>query len=127
MSSYVAIIQTVIIGLIFGLVYLQLTYDQNGLSFFLFLSLIIKLSYKISLLIYSIQNMNGVLFLLLINNSMTNAILIVNTFPAEVPIFIREHQNGVYSVISYYLSKTLIDVFYKFILDKASFIIIFKF
>jgi hypothetical protein len=37
-------------------------------------------------------------------------IFLFQTFPAEVPIFLREHQNRMYRVISYYLAKILIDV-----------------
>ena len=32
------------------------------------------------------------------------------SFPAELPIFVREHQNGMYMVLPYYLSKTFTDV-----------------
>lgn len=54
--------------------------------------------------------MNGVLFLFLTNASFSNMFAVLNTFPLEIPIFIREHQSGMYSVATYYLSKVLIDV-----------------
>lgn len=54
--------------------------------------------------------MNGVLFLFLTNASFSNMFAVLNTFPLEIPIFIREHQSGMYSVATYYLSKILIDV-----------------
>jgi hypothetical protein len=70
-----------------GLIFLRLKYDQTG-----------------------VQNINGVLFLLLTNTSFSNMFAVLNTFPAEIPIFLREHQNGMYMVITYYLSKIFIDV-----------------
>jgi len=84
-----------------GLIFLRLTYDQTG-----------------------IQNMNGILFLLLTNTSFSNMFPVINAFTVEIPIFIREHQNGMYSVFSYYLSKFLVDVILIF---KFSFKYLFNF
>lgn len=39
-----------------------------------------------------------------------NVFLLLKTFPAELPIFIREHQNRMYSVISYYLARVVLDL-----------------
>jgi len=44
------------------------------------------------------------------NQSFSNMFAVLNSFPAELPIFIREHQNGMYMVLPYYLSKIFIDV-----------------
>jgi len=55
MASYVAVIQTVLISVIFGLIYLRLKYDQAG-----------------------VQNMNGVLFLLITNMSFSNLFAVIN-------------------------------------------------
>ncbi len=55
LASYVAIIQTVVISIIFGLIYLRLKYDQAG-----------------------IQNMNGVLFLMITNMSFSNLFAVIN-------------------------------------------------
>ena len=71
----------------FGLIFLQIELDQIG-----------------------VQNINGVLFLLLTNSSFSNIFGVVNTFPAEIPIFIREHGNSMYRVVNYYLSKFIIEV-----------------
>ena len=62
-----------IIALLFGLIYLRLNYDQEG-----------------------VQDINGVLFLLITNSSFSNLFSVVNTFPAQVPIFLREHKNRMY-------------------------------
>lgn len=54
-SSYVALAQTIVIALLFGLIYLRLNYDQSG-----------------------VQNLNGVLFLLLTNTSFSNMFAVLN-------------------------------------------------
>jgi len=83
----IQLIQTVTISIIFGLIYFQLVLSQKA-----------------------VQNINGVLFLCLTNNSFSSLIVVLNTFPAEIPLFIREHQNRMYQVISYYLSKVMLEV-----------------
>jgi hypothetical protein len=57
-----------------------------------------------------VQNISGILFLCMANNSFGNMFVVVNTFTAEVPILYREHQNRTYRVLSYYLSKVILDV-----------------
>lgn len=86
-STKLALIQTIVIAVLLGLIFLRLNYDQTG-----------------------IQNMNGVLFLFITNTSFSNMFAVINAFTAEIPIFIREHQNGMYSVLAYYLSKFFVDV-----------------
>jgi hypothetical protein len=34
----------------------------------------------------------------------------MKTFPSELPVFIREHQNGMYMTLPYYIAKVLTDV-----------------
>ena len=34
----------------------------------------------------------------------------MQTFPIEMQIFYRDHQNGIYRVLSYYLSKSLVEL-----------------
>ncbi|KAK3582003.1 hypothetical protein CHS0354_030955 [Potamilus streckersoni] len=79
--------QTVMIGLILGLIYLRLDVDQKG-----------------------VQNINGVLFLLITNLTFTNVFAVVNAFPIELPIFLREYGIGLYRVDSYFLSKMLAEL-----------------
>lgn len=71
----------------FGLIYFQLELNQN-----------------------SVMNYNGILFLCLTNNSFGNMFAVINTYTAEMPIFFREHQNRMYRVSSYYLSKSMVDL-----------------
>ncbi|XP_052247817.1 protein white-like [Dreissena polymorpha] len=69
----VNVLQTIILGLVLGLIYLQLDIDQQG-----------------------VMNANGVMFLVLINLTFTNAIGVLNSFPLETPIFMREYGIGLY-------------------------------
>jgi ATP-binding cassette, subfamily G (WHITE), eye pigment precursor transporter len=81
------IINTIIIGVVFGLIYLNQTYDQKG-----------------------VMNINGVLFLLQAQLSFGSVFPVVNTFIAEFPVFIREHHNGMYQTGLYYISKILAEM-----------------
>nr|QUF59467.1 ATP-binding cassette transporter Abcg-like2 [Brachionus angularis] len=83
----VQIIQTLIVALLFGLIYLRLNYDQKG-----------------------VMDMNGFLYLCICNNGFSTMFFVVNVFPIELPIFYRDHENGMYRVISYYLAKILTDL-----------------
>jgi len=87
LETKILISQTVVIALMFGLIYLNLKVDQEG-----------------------IQNINGVIFLLVTNSSFSNMFPVLNSFTPMVPLFLRENKNGMYRVINFYLSKFLIDV-----------------
>jgi hypothetical protein len=87
LETKIMAIQTIFIALMFGLIYLQLALDQKNL-----------------------QNINSVLFLCITNSSFSNLFGVINTFPAEIPIFLREHQNRMYRVFNYYFAKTIVEV-----------------
>lgn len=87
METRIIFAQTIFIAVMFGLIFLRQELDQNG-----------------------VQNINGVIFLLLMNSSASNIFSVVNTFPAEIPIFLREHGNSMYRVVNYYVSKFLVEV-----------------
>jgi ATP-binding cassette, subfamily G (WHITE), eye pigment precursor transporter len=91
MDTKIGIMQAIIIALLFGLIFLQQELTQEG-----------------------VQNINGVLFLFITNMSFSNMFAVINSFPAELPIFYREHQNGMYRVINYYMSKVISDVIFIF-------------
>lgn len=76
------------IAVIFGLIFLNQDYSKPGV----------------------IQNVNGVCFLLITNSSFSFLFAVINSFPPEIPIFLREHYNGLYRVLAYYLSKLMIEV-----------------
>ena len=52
-----------------------------------------------------IQNKNGALFVLLTNTSFGNIFAVVNVFCSELPVFRREHFNGLYRTDVYFLAK----------------------
>ncbi|KAB7496020.1 Protein white [Armadillidium nasatum] len=85
------LIQSVMVALIVGLIYLntdgEASYDQA-----------------------SVQNLNGVLFMLVANLSFQFAIGVVNTFCAQLPIFLREHGNGMYRTDTFYLTKNIAEI-----------------
>lgn len=86
-ETKISIVQTIAFAVLFGLIYLRLKLDQTG-----------------------VQNINGVLFLMLVNCTFSNLFPVLNTLPAMIPIFMREHKNGMYRVINFYMSKFLVDV-----------------
>ncbi|XP_048768264.2 protein white-like isoform X1 [Ostrea edulis] len=85
----VKFIQTIFFAVVLGLVYLKTddAYSQDD-----------------------IMNMNGVIFIMITNISFTNIFSVLNVFPIEVPIFLREYGTGLYSVAVYYMSKTITEI-----------------
>lgn len=81
--------QTIFFALVLGLVYLKTSdsYDQQD-----------------------IMNINGVIFIIITNLSFTHVFGVLNVFPLEVPVFMREYGTGLYNVAVYYLSKTLVEI-----------------
>ncbi len=73
-------------AIVYGLVFFRLEMTQEG-----------------------VQNMNGVIFICLVNTTFATIFSVVNNFPKEIPIFVREHQNGIYRVFPYYTAKTLVE------------------
>ncbi|XP_068245737.1 protein white isoform X1 [Palaemon carinicauda] len=57
-----------------------------------------------------ITNINGALFLFLTNMTFQNVFGVVSTFCAQLPIFMREHFNGMYRTDVYFLSKMLAEL-----------------
>jgi len=83
----VKLAQTLMLGVILGLIYLQLDLDQQG-----------------------VMNINGVLFLFITNMTFTNVFGVLNSFPVEVPIFLREYGIGLYRVDIYFFCKSLAEL-----------------
>jgi ABC-type multidrug transport system permease subunit len=73
-----------------------------------------------------IQNINGALFLMLTNMTFSNMFSVVNVFCAELPIFLREHFNGMYRTDVYFLSKQIVE-FPIFVITPILFCAIFYF
>ena len=70
------------------------------------------------------QNINGALFLILTQMSFSNMFSVVNVFCVELPIFLREHFNGMYRTDVYYLSKQIAE-FPIFIATPILFMVIY--
>ncbi|KAF2898582.1 hypothetical protein ILUMI_07596, partial [Ignelater luminosus] len=83
----VRVLHTLITGLVIGAIYFGQNLDQDG-----------------------VMNINGVLYLSLINMTYQNIICVVNVFCGELPLLLREHKNGMYRTDVYFLSKTLAEM-----------------
>lgn len=57
-----------------------------------------------------VQNKNGAIFFLLINQCMSAMFGVLQVFPLERPMFMREHESGLYGTSVYFLSKTISDL-----------------
>ncbi|CAG7696963.1 unnamed protein product [Allacma fusca] len=87
MAVTVRTVTTIFLALLVGVIYLGQDNDQEG-----------------------IMNINGALFLMLTNVTFQNVFGVVNVFAAELPVFLREHYNGMYRTDIYYLSKTFSEL-----------------
>uniref|UniRef100_T1K7T0 ABC transporter domain-containing protein n=1 Tax=Tetranychus urticae TaxID=32264 RepID=T1K7T0_TETUR len=90
-------LETIALSLIMGFIYLRQEYNQE-----------------------SIMNITGALFMILINNTITPAVSVVNTFCHELPVFVREHNSGLYRVNVYFLCKTIAELPFFLILPSIS-------
>lgn len=57
-----------------------------------------------------IQNIQGLIFLFITNTTFENIFGVINVFAGEVPIFLREHFNGMYRTEVYFISKMLAEL-----------------
>ena len=53
------------------------------------------------------MSINGAIFLILFYMSFPNIFAVIGVFSGELPIFLREHHNGMYRTDVYFLAKTL--------------------
>ncbi|RNA38851.1 white-like isoform X1, partial [Brachionus plicatilis] len=67
----IQVFQTIIVSVLFGLIYLRLEYNQKG-----------------------VMDINGFMFLCICNNGFATMSFVINVFPVELPIFVREYQNA---------------------------------
>nr|XP_031835364.1 protein white [Nomia melanderi]XP_031835365.1 protein white [Nomia melanderi]XP_031835366.1 protein white [Nomia melanderi] len=82
----IRMLQTIMVSLLIGIVYFDQRLDQDG-----------------------VMNVNGALFIFLTNMTFQNVFAVINVFCAELPIFLREHRNGMYRTDVYFLCKTLAE------------------
>ncbi|XP_020900669.1 protein white isoform X3 [Exaiptasia diaphana] len=83
----IRVIQSVVTALIAGLIYLQTPIDTSG-----------------------VQNLSGAIFFLVTSVSFSSLQGVIFVFPAELPVFLRDHKNGMYRTDVYFLSKTFAEV-----------------
>ena len=83
----IRIIHSLSVALLLGTVFWQQDIDQRG-----------------------VFNINALLFLLIMNMCFQTCFAVFNTFCAEIPLFFREHHNGMYRVDIYFLCKTIADI-----------------
>ncbi|KAL0130712.1 hypothetical protein PUN28_002381 [Cardiocondyla obscurior] len=82
----VRFLQTIMVSLLIGVIYFGQQIDQDG-----------------------VMNINGALFIFLTNMTFQNVFAVINVFCAELPIFLREHKNGMYRTDVYFICKTLAE------------------
>ncbi|XP_065840254.1 protein white-like [Oscarella lobularis] len=79
--------QALVISLLLGLMYLQADHDQSR-----------------------VQNIPGAISFVLIQLSISSVIAVLQTFPLEMPVFMREHQSRLYRTSIFYLAKASADM-----------------
>ncbi|CAM9150806.1 unnamed protein product [Ectocarpus sp. 6 AP-2014] len=79
--------QTVVVAVLVGLIFLQLGNSQRD-----------------------VQSTMGVLFFVAINQGILGTIGVLQVFPNEMPVFLREHDSGAYRVSSYFFGRTLAEI-----------------
>ncbi|CAF0976526.1 unnamed protein product [Adineta ricciae] len=77
----------IFLGVLIGLLYFRLTYDQTA-----------------------VQNINSLIFLIIINTSFSNIFAVVQSYTKEFPIFYKEYDDAVYRVTPYYLAKFISEL-----------------
>ncbi|CAG2065407.1 unnamed protein product, partial [Timema podura] len=83
----VRVLQTVLVGLLIGVIYYGQELNQDG-----------------------VMNINGAIFILITNMTFQNVFAVINVFCAELPVFKREHFNGMYRTDVYFLCKTIAEI-----------------
>lgn len=97
--------QTLFLGLIVGLIYLRAENNQEG-----------------------VQNRTGSAFFVIVNQAMSNIIGLLQTFPLEKPIILREARSGLYGPAPYFLARTMLgvslEIFYPAVFGAITFFMI---
>lgn len=57
--------------------------------------------------LFPFPGVEGAIFIFINENTFPALYAVLNLFPMEFPIFLREHKAGLYAVDSYYISKAL--------------------
>ncbi|XP_045114957.1 protein scarlet-like [Portunus trituberculatus] len=84
---YIRIVKKIISALLVGLSYGQIRLNQAG-----------------------IQDIEGAIYFFVSQNSFPAVYGVLNLFPKEMPLFFREHRNGIYRSDTYYISKMISQI-----------------
>eukprot|EP01083_Nonionella_stella_P176820 619668_1 len=87
LTSRIRLFQALFFGVIMGIIFFDLDTDPRG-----------------------IQDRLGAMFFMIINVTFGTASPVILTFPVEKRIFQREHANRMYSTLSYFLSKVIVEM-----------------
>jgi len=87
MIARVKVISAIVVGIILGTIYQAQDMDQAG-----------------------IQNINGALFVIVTNLSFGNIFSICNSYCSELPVFLREHFNGMYRTDAFFFAKQVVEM-----------------
>lgn len=94
--SVVRIAQNMMFGIIFGLIYLGAGNWEENLTG--------------TEILQNIQNIEGVLFVFITNLTFSVLFPVVVTFSGVMPLFLREHWNGLYRTDVYFLTRNLVEL-----------------
>lgn len=95
---WVRIVQKILMALVAGLCFSHLHVDQSG-----------------------IQSIQGLLFILVTENTFPALYGVLSLFPKELPLFLREQKAGLYSTSEYYISR-VVSLVPGFIVDPLLFV-----
>ncbi|XP_042230092.1 protein scarlet-like isoform X2 [Homarus americanus] len=96
----IRILQKILIAFLVGVCYTNVKLNQAG-----------------------IQDIEGVLFIFITENTFPSLYGVLNIFPQEMPLFLREYKNGIYRADTYYLAK-MIALIPGFVVDPVVFCLI---
>lgn len=87
MFARAKIISGIVVGIILGVLYVDTELNQAG-----------------------IRNLTGAVFIIVTNLSFGSIFNICNSFCSEIPVFLREHYNGMYRTDAYFLAKQMVEM-----------------
>ncbi|XP_050540574.1 protein white [Daktulosphaira vitifoliae] len=83
----VRMVQTIMVACLISFIFYNQRLDQDG-----------------------VMNINGALFMCISNMTFQNVLAVINVFCSELPVFMREHYNGMYRTDVYFLCKTFAEI-----------------
>eukprot|EP01087_Luapelamoeba_hula_P000440 TRINITY_DN1032_c0_g1_i1.p1 TRINITY_DN1032_c0_g1~~TRINITY_DN1032_c0_g1_i1.p1 ORF type:complete len:776 (-),score=126.55 TRINITY_DN1032_c0_g1_i1:171-2498(-) len=102
MTTWARMMQTIVLSLMVGLVFLGVGDDQA-----------------------SIQDRLGALFFIVVNQSFSAIMSTVVVFPVSRTVYIREHGSGAFGTLAYYLAKSVADLPYGIVFPIISSLIMY--